>query len=83
MKKTFLAFLFFVLFLTSFDLLALPRFAVKLGDKCSDCHYNPSGGLIRNESGWHWGKNTLSMISSRDKDFLMSPKISDNISIGL
>jgi hypothetical protein len=83
MKKTILTFLFFVLFLTSSDLLALPRFAVKLGDKCSDCHYNPSGGLIRNENGWHWGKNTLSMISAHDKDFIMSPRISDNISIGL
>ena len=38
---------------------------------------------IRNENGWHWGKNTLSMISARDKDFIMSPRISDNISIGL
>lgn len=83
MKKTILTFLFFVLFYASFDLNALPRFSVKLGDKCSDCHYNPSGGKIRNENGWHWGKNTLSMISSRDKDFNMSPKISDNISIGL
>ena len=83
MKKTILTFLFFVLFFTSFDLMALPRFAVKLGDKCSDCHYNPSGGKIRNDNGWHWGKNTLSMISARDKDFLMSPRISDNISIGL
>jgi len=83
MKKTILTFLFFVLFFASFDLMALPRFSVKLGDKCSDCHYNPSGGKIRNENGWHWGKNTLSMISARDKDFIMSPKISDNISIGL
>ena len=83
MKRPIISVLFAALFLLSFDLFALPRFAVKLGDKCSDCHYNPSGGQIRNESGWHWGKNTLSMISARDKDFVMSPRISDNISIGL
>lgn len=83
MNKLILLFLFFVLFLTSINLLALPRFAVKLGDKCSDCHYNPSGGGTRTLDGWYWGKNNLSMISSRDKDFLMSPKVSDNISIGL
>lgn len=83
MKNTILTSLIATVILFSFELFALPRFAVKLGDKCSDCHYNPSGGQIRNESGWHWGKNTLSMISARDKDFLMSPRISDNISIGL
>ncbi|MEO8233230.1 MAG: hypothetical protein ABI638_13180 [Ignavibacteriota bacterium] len=83
MNKLILLFLFFMLILSSLDLMALPRFAVKLGDKCSDCHYNPSGGGIRSSDGWHWGKNTLSMISERDKDFIMSPRISDNISIGL
>ena len=82
MKKTVSTVVIFLI-LASLELFALPRFAVRLGDKCSSCHYNPSGGLIRNEGGWNWGKNTLSMISSRDKDFLMSPKISDNITIGL
>jgi len=83
MKKSFSVFLFFLIAAYSFELSALPRFAVKLGDRCIDCHYNPSGGQMRTENGWHWGKNTLSMISSRDKDFIMSPRISDNISIGL
>lgn len=62
---------------------SLPRFSVKLHNRCIDCHYNPTGGLIRNFDGWQWGKNTLSMISTRDADFSMSPKISDNISIGI
>lgn len=83
MKKSFSVILFFLIAAYSFELSALPRFAVKLGDRCVDCHYNPSGGQMRTENGWHWGKNTLSMISSRDKDFIMSPRISDNISIGL
>jgi hypothetical protein len=65
------------------EIFALPRFSTKLRDKCIDCHYNPTGGIIRNEGGWHWGKNTLSMISTPDKDYIMSPRITENISIGL
>lgn len=83
MKKQIISFLFAVPFLTSFDSFALPRFALNLGNRCIDCHYNPSGGVIRNLDGWNWGKNTLSLLSTRDKDFIMSPRISDNISIGL
>ena len=62
---------------------SLPRFAVRLGDKCIDCHYNPTGGLIRNEDGWNFGKNILSAISPREQDFSMSPKIGENITLGL
>jgi hypothetical protein len=62
---------------------SLPRFAVRLGDKCIDCHYNPTGGVIRNEGGWNYGKNILSAISPREQDFVMTPKIGDNISFGL
>ena len=62
---------------------SLPRFSVRLGDKCIDCHYNPTGGIIRNEDGWNYGKNILSAISPRDQDFKMTPKIGDNISFGL
>ena len=51
------------------DSFAMPRFSVKLGNKCSDCHYNPTGGIIRNLDGWNWGKNTLSMISIKIKIF--------------
>jgi hypothetical protein len=83
MKSAFFLITVLILLITSDMINALPRFAVKLGDRCIDCHYNPSGGIIRSENGWHWGKNTLSMISTPDKDFIMSPRISDNISIGI
>ena len=62
---------------------SLPRFAVRLGDKCIDCHFNPTGGIIRNEDGWNYGKNILSAISPREQDFIMTPKIGDNIYFGL
>lgn len=72
----------FTLLLIS-EIFALPRFSVKLKDKCMDCHYNPTGGIIRTEDAWHWGKNTLSMFSVPDKDYIMSPRLTQNISIGL
>jgi hypothetical protein len=62
---------------------SLPRFSVLLGNKCIDCHYNPTGGIIRNEDGWNFGKNILSAISPRDQEFKMTPKIGDNITFGL
>ncbi len=62
---------------------SLPRFAVRLGDKCIDCHYNPTGGIIRNENGWNFSKNIMSMVSPRDDKFAMTPKIGENITIGL
>jgi hypothetical protein len=83
MSKTAIYFsLLISLFLFS-SVYSLPRFAVRLGDKCVDCHYNPTGGLIRNENGWNYGKNILSAISPREQDFAMSPKIGENITLGL
>jgi hypothetical protein len=73
--------IFFILL--SASAFGLPRFAVRLGDKCIDCHFNPTGGIIRNEDGWNYGKNILSAISPREKDFMITPKIGDNIYIGL
>jgi hypothetical protein len=69
--------------LVNLESYSLPRFAVRLRDKCIDCHYNPSGGIIRNENGFFYGQNMLSLISPRSKDFSMSPKLNDNISFGL
>lgn len=83
MKNLLIVFTFiFTLFFIS-ESFALPRFSIKQKDKCIDCHYNPTGGIIRNEDAWHWGKNTLSMFSLPDKEFIMSPRITENISIGL
>jgi hypothetical protein len=65
------------------DSYSIPRFAVRLGDKCIDCHYNPTGGVVRNENGWNFGKNIMSAISPREQDFAMTPKIGNNITIGL
>jgi hypothetical protein len=71
-----------LLFVTS-QIYSHPRFSVRLQDKCIDCHYNPTGGIIRNEGGFYYGKNIMSMMTPREDEFAMSPKISNNITIGL
>jgi hypothetical protein len=83
MRKKILLLASILVIIVQFEILPLPRFAVRLGDKCVDCHYNPTGGIIRNENGFFYGQNLLSMISPRADDFSMSPNINENISIGL
>lgn len=79
MKKTFLLALLVVL--VSFaNVFTFPRFALRSGQKCIDCHINPTGGEMRSDGGWLYGKNTLSMYTSDGK---LSPKIGENITFGL
>ena len=61
-----------------------PRFAAYTGDKCVDCHVNPSGGSMRTEWGTKYSKKALEMdmfkkIAARME---FSPKLTDNISVG-
>lgn len=83
MKTTNAIIIGLIFVLSQTPLFSLPRFALRLGDKCIDCHYNPTGGIIRNENGWNFGKNILSLISPREENFATTPKIGDNITIGL
>ncbi len=68
------------LFLTQ-DSFSLPRFALKENLACIDCHVNPTGGIIRNSSGWSYSKNMMAMVSPRS-DFEMSNRIGENIQFG-
>ena len=82
--KSYTTLLIFLIFIAvNFENFSLPRFATKLRDKCVDCHYNPTGGIIRNDNGFFYGQNMLSMISPRSDEFSMSPKLNENISFGL
>jgi hypothetical protein len=58
---------------------SLPRYSLKNGFQCIDCHVNPTGGIMRNESGWSFGKK-LAVYSTSNLE--MSPKLNENISIG-
>jgi hypothetical protein len=79
-QSSLILFLFSALLLSNVN--ALPRFALQQKDKCSGCHINPTGGTIRNENGFFFGKNVVSMISPRDEDFKLSPKISPSLTYG-
>ncbi len=82
MKITKYVLIVIILVFTSVQVFSLPRFALRYKDKCSSCHINPTGGEMRNENGFFFGKNVISMISPRDKEFPISPKLSNNVSFG-
>ncbi|MEW6653228.1 MAG: hypothetical protein AB1394_07135 [Bacteroidota bacterium] len=77
--STFIVMLSFALSSNSFS---LPRFSLSQKDKCADCHVNPTGGIVRNENGFFFGKNVVSMISPRDEEFKLSPKLSESVLFG-
>jgi hypothetical protein len=80
MRKAYFLLIILILFLNELD--ALPRFALMQKDKCIDCHVNPTGGIVRNENGFFFGKNVISLISPREQDFKLSPKLTENILFG-
>jgi len=80
-KKSILLAVLSLLFII--DLYSLPKLSLRGGGgDCSGCHVNPTGGNMRNSSGWSFGKNVLPMYKT-DDDFKMSNKIGDNIQFGL
>lgn len=82
MKSVFNYSIFFSLLFFS-GIYSLPRFALQQKDRCISCHVNPTGGIIRNENGFFFGKNVVSRASSIDKDYLLSPRLNENILFGL
>lgn len=85
MKKTFVLILFIFVFGLSLNYLhAYPRFAAYTGDKCMDCHVDPTGGTMRNSGGTGYAKSNLNMdmfkkIAGKTQ---FSPKITKDISVG-
>ncbi len=73
-------FILLLLIVSAFELQAIPRFALMRGNQCRDCHSNPTGGLIRNQDGWTYGKNNLRMFKGKQSN--ISPFLNENISIG-
>ena len=74
-----LTILFSLLFIG--EAMSLPRFSLRENRSCVDCHVNPTGGIIRNRSGWSYSKNMMAMVSPRS-DFEMNNKIGENIQFG-
>lgn len=82
MKESARLFLLVLFIFLSGTINALPRFALQQKDKCISCHVNPTGGIVRNENGFFFGKNVVSLISPRDEDFKLSPKLSESVLFG-
>lgn len=77
----------FILFLSQFfssNAFSYPRFAAYTGNKCIDCHVNPTGGAMRNGGGIVYGEKNLNMdiFSKLAGKTQFSPKLTKSISIG-
>ena len=51
----------FIMFAGTTELLALPKFASRVGVKCAACHVNPTGKGMRNTFGSTYGREELPM----------------------
>lgn len=76
--------LFFLLFLLNSVTGAFPRFMSYTGDKCTDCHYNPSGGSMRNEYGIIFAKKFLRLDALEKYSISgnFDPRLTKNFSLG-
>lgn len=83
-KKIYLIIFSFLLLFVYQKSFSYPRFAAYTGDKCGDCHVNPSGGSMRTEWGTKYAEQDLQMDMFRKLSAKMefSPKLTKNISIG-
>jgi hypothetical protein len=61
---------------------SLPRFALRQGVKCMDCHLNPTGGSLRNAFGSSYSRENVPLMSTRDEKFKFNPEVSENITLG-
>lgn len=61
---------------------SLPRFALRMGGQCADCHINPTGGGLRNKGGFHFERNVLPMFSAH-RSFKAENKIGENVYFGI
>lgn len=77
--------LFLSLLFTTHFIIALPRFAVRLNEKCQNCHIDPNGGGMRNYYGSVMFGSTVLPAHLLNEDstiFNLTNKLNDFISFG-
>lgn len=76
--------LFAFLFFNYSSISAYPKFAAYMGDKCMNCHVNPTGGGMRQGWGLKFSKNFLymKMFKKANDSLKFNPQVSDGIQIG-
>ena len=74
----------FILEMNFVNVYSYPRFAAYTGNKCIDCHVNPTGGAMRNGGGIVYGEKNLNMdvFKKLAGKTQFSPKLTKSISIG-
>ncbi len=72
------------IFLFSVSAFSYPRFSAYTGDKCSDCHVNPTGGGMRNTYGIKYAKQNLQtdFLRKFNKKTEFDNQLNKNIAIG-
>lgn len=75
---------FFILIFTIAKTNAYPRFAAYTGDKCMDCHVDPTGGTMRNFGGIKFAEKNLNMdiFKKLAGKTQFSPEITKSVSVG-
>ena len=76
--------IFGILYFLSEDTFSYPRFSAYSGDKCTDCHVSPTGGLMRNFYGINYAKENLQwkFLDKYSNKVNFDPKLNKTISIG-
>ncbi len=78
MRRTLLILLF-----TTNAAFALPRFAMMTGMECANCHFNPTGGELRNTfEAPSFVDDHLRLFKNHGKGFHFSPQLTRDILIG-
>src|SRR4030095_14251105 len=83
--KLLLSFAAFLIIVTaSIPVYSYPKFAAYTGDKCMDCHVNPTGGGMRREWGVKYSKLFLFFknFEKANKTTDIDPQLSKGISAG-
>lgn len=59
-----------------------PLYAARTGMACARCHIDPSGGGIRNATGFRYAQGGHTMAPDEDREPTLDPRIADGVRLG-